>query len=67
MDYTLSTMQLDPSQRDRVRMEFYESGHMYYIHEPSLVKTRNDMRRFYQDALERPRPVAVQAGARFNR
>jgi len=51
MEYTVATMQLDESQRDRIVFEYYPSGHMYYIHGPSLVKTRDDMKDFYERAL----------------
>ncbi len=57
MEYTLATMQLDRSQRSRVQMEYYPAGHMYYIHEPSLVKSKEDMRRFFQTALAAPQPL----------
>ena len=33
--------------RQRLRVEYYESGHMMYIHRPSLVKMTADVRQFY--------------------
>lgn len=57
MEYTLATMQLDKAQRGRVQMEYYPAGHMYYIHEPSLIKSKEDMKRFYQKALAAPQPL----------
>jgi carboxypeptidase C (cathepsin A) len=53
MDYTVANMQLDPSIRENIRIEYYESGHMMYIHMPDLVKMKEDAVRFYRDALQR--------------
>ena len=33
--------------RRNVTMEYYEGGHMMYVHEPSLEKLRRDLLRFY--------------------
>lgn len=63
MEYTLATMQLDRAQRDRVQMEYYPAGHMYYIHEPSLAKSREDVKRFFRKALATPQPTASTAEA----
>ena len=43
----LEHMQLRPEQRSRVRTHWYESGHMYYIHKPSLVQFKKDMDAFF--------------------
>jgi len=51
MDYTVATMQLDESVRSNIRTEYYESGHMMYIHMPDLIKMKDDAVRFYRDAL----------------
>lgn len=51
MDYTLSQMGLDRSQRLNVDVAYYESGHMMYIHPPSLEKLKDDVSRFYRSAL----------------
>lgn len=45
--YDLEHMQLRPEQRSRVRTHWYESGHMYYIHKPSLVQFKKDMDAFF--------------------
>ncbi len=50
-EYTVSHMQLDPSLRQNIHMAYYESGHMMYIHLPSLQKFTRDVREFYQKAL----------------
>jgi carboxypeptidase C (cathepsin A) len=44
--YTFSHMGLDPEIRRNVRMEYYEAGHMMYVHKPSLKKLAGDLREF---------------------
>jgi carboxypeptidase C (cathepsin A) len=58
MDYTINQMQLDPAVRPNISAGYYESGHMMYIHEPSLVKLKQDIAGFYRAALGAPAPVA---------
>lgn len=48
-EYTFSHMGLDPEVRDNVQMEYYEAGHMMYIHQPSLEKMSTDLRTFIRD------------------
>jgi len=31
---------------ERVTFEYYEAGHMMYVHEPSLTKLAGDLRKF---------------------
>ncbi len=51
-EYTFDTMRLDDDLRDNnVRMDYYEAGHMMYIHPPSLEKLREDMAEWMEDAL----------------
>ncbi len=50
-EYTFNHLGLDPSLYKNIRLEHYESGHMVYIHKPSLVKMTNDVAAFYQSAL----------------
>jgi carboxypeptidase C (cathepsin A) len=52
MEYTRDHLGLDPDLREHFAMEFYEAGHMMYIHEPSLEKLRKDLVEFYDDALD---------------
>jgi carboxypeptidase C (cathepsin A) len=49
--YTLSHMGLDACFRDSIVLAGYESGHMMYIHEGSLVKLKEDMSDFMRLAL----------------
>jgi len=44
--YTLDHMGLHPSVRKSIRTHTYESGHMYYIHVPSLAAMKNDISSF---------------------
>jgi carboxypeptidase C (cathepsin A) len=45
-EYTVSHMQLDGSLRKNIEFREYESGHMMYIHVPSLKKLRADIAAF---------------------
>ena len=45
-EYTFSHMGLDPEVRENVRMEYYEAGHMMYVHRESLEKLASDLRDF---------------------
>ena len=45
-EYTFSQLMLDGSFKDRVRMGYYEAGHMMYIHKPSLKKLKSDLAAF---------------------
>lgn len=45
-EYSFSQLMLDGSFKDRVRMGYYEAGHMIYIHKPSLKKLRSDLTAF---------------------
>lgn len=42
-EYTFNHLQLAPSLRDNITLTHYASGHMIYIHEPSLVELRQDL------------------------
>ena len=49
-EYTMSHLGLDPALAKNVAIQHYESGHMVYIHKPSLVKLTADVAAFYKAA-----------------
>ncbi len=49
-EYTISHLGLAPSLAKNIVFKYYESGHMMYIHRPSLKKLRDDTLAFYQRA-----------------
>lgn len=51
-EYTFSHMFLDKALKDNISMKYYESGHMMYIHKPSLVQMTEDVREFYRNSLK---------------
>lgn len=51
--YTFDHLGLDPSLRAHVRIRHYESGHMMYIHPPSLAALHRDVVQFVADATAR--------------
>ena len=48
-EYTFSHMGLDPEVRGNVRMEYYEAGHMMYVHQPSLERLASHLREFVEE------------------
>jgi carboxypeptidase C (cathepsin A) len=52
-EYTISHMGLDPSLQKNVMYGYYPSGHMIYLHEPSLKQMKVDLARFYDQTLTR--------------
>jgi carboxypeptidase C (cathepsin A) len=51
-DYTIHHMFLAPALRDNIQMTYYESGHMMYIHKPSLLKLKEDAASFIKATLK---------------
>ena len=49
-EYTFKHLGLDPELRDQVSMGYYESGHMMYIHKPSLIQLKSDLAEFIRSA-----------------
>ena len=45
-EYVVEHMKLTDEQRERIDFEYYEAGHMMYVHEPSLKKFKEDLARF---------------------
>lgn len=48
-EYTFSHMGLDPEVRENIRMEYYEAGHMMYVHKQSLEALAGHLREFIQE------------------
>ncbi len=52
-EYTFSAMNLDPTLRRNINIEYYEAGHMMYIEKNSLSKLKRDAAVFIQNSLRR--------------
>jgi carboxypeptidase C (cathepsin A) len=50
-EYTFDHLGLSEDQRRNITMEYYESGHMMYIHMPSLKKMKKDLSKFIKSAM----------------
>ncbi len=51
MEYTLATMNLDPTLKNNISLSYYEAGHMMYIEKNSLKKLKSDVAKFIQNSL----------------
>ncbi|MDQ2864942.1 MAG: peptidase S10 [Candidatus Eremiobacteraeota bacterium] len=51
-EWTFSHLGLPAELRSNVTFGYYESGHMVYMHQPSLVKFKSDLARFYQQSTQ---------------
>ncbi len=49
-EYTVDHLGLEASLRKNISMEYYEAGHMMYVHMPSLKAMKKDMSKFIKDA-----------------
>lgn len=49
--YVFSHLDLNGELKDRIQFGFYESGHMMYIHKPSLIKMKKDLAEFIRSAV----------------
>jgi carboxypeptidase C (cathepsin A) len=49
-EYTFDHLGLSEEQRKNISMEYYEAGHMMYIHLPSLKKMKKDLTKFIKNA-----------------
>ena len=49
-EYTLSHLSLPPALQAHITYGYYQSGHMIYLHTPSLAKLKADLSRFYEAA-----------------
>ncbi len=45
-EYYIEHMDLPDELRDNITLEYYEAGHMMYVHEPSMVKFKEDLAKF---------------------
>jgi carboxypeptidase C (cathepsin A) len=50
-NYDINHMLLRAEQRQRVKQYYYQSGHMYYINMPDMIKFKKDVDEFYDMAL----------------
>jgi len=55
-EYTLGHMGLDAAVRSNVETQYYDAGHMMYIHEPALARLKSDITAF----LARSAGISVQ-------
>jgi len=51
VEHTITHMNLAPEIQDNIIMTYYESGHMMYIHEPSMKKFKTDLANFIKMTL----------------
>jgi len=49
--YYIDHMDIPPRLRENVSLKMYEAGHMMYIHEPSMVKYKQDLAEFVRSSL----------------
>lgn len=47
-EYTMDHLQIEPELKGNIEMHYYESGHMMYIHDPSLIKLKEDLAAFIE-------------------
>ncbi|MDJ0938815.1 MAG: hypothetical protein QNJ00_03550 [Woeseiaceae bacterium] len=45
-EYYIDHLDIAEELRDNIDFEYYEAGHMMYVHEPSMVKYKQDLARF---------------------
>jgi len=50
-EYTFDHLGLDETLRENISMEYYEAGHMMYIHLPSLKQMKKDLANFIKSAV----------------
>lgn len=47
--HDMNHLAITPETRQRIRMAYYEAGHMMYLHEPSMRQFRTDLASFIRD------------------
>lgn len=53
VEHSISHLGLPKSASDRIKMTYYEAGHMMYTHLPSAQKFRDDLKAFIEDTLRK--------------
>ena len=48
---TTDHLLLEPALKNNIDYRFYEGGHMMYIYQPSMIKLREDLVKFYEKAV----------------
>jgi carboxypeptidase C (cathepsin A) len=48
--YYIDKLEITPALRKNITLELYDAGHMMYIHEPSLVRFKQDLARFVRSS-----------------
>ena len=49
--YIANHLGIDRTLQDNITLDFYEAGHMMYLHKPSLIKMKNKLTAFYRSAV----------------
>lgn len=52
-EYVMSHLGLPPGLNSRIQMQYYEAGHMMYVHPPSLQKMKRDLDAFIDATVHR--------------
>jgi carboxypeptidase C (cathepsin A) len=47
--HDLDHLDITPQARKRIRLTYYEAGHMMYLHGPSMQKYRDDLVNFIRE------------------
>jgi carboxypeptidase C (cathepsin A) len=50
-EYTFNHLGLDEDLRKNISMEYYDAGHMMYIHMPSLKELKKDLGKFIKESM----------------
>ncbi|MDN3202550.1 S10 family peptidase [Algoriphagus sediminis] len=51
VEHSISRLDLPKSALDRIKMTYYQAGHMMYTHLPSAQQFRDDLKNFIEDTL----------------
>ncbi len=49
-EYTFNHIPLPEAQQNKIKMTYYPSGHMIYVHKPSLAQLSDDLHEFLENA-----------------